>query len=114
MFFEVRDELFTDCDHCLEQWLSDLTADERVGGIDDVVVAYVICIAQHDTAMSQSVGSDHALIVSMVLIEAYQSSEQGDAKLLKGGVVGLLAALWINAADEDAGIAAGTGRLVLL
>ena len=58
-------------------------------------------------------GGSHALVITMVLIKANQSSEQGDAKLLKRGMVVLAAALWGNIADEDVRIgehmATGTG-----
>ena len=68
VLFEVRNELFADCDHRLEQRLADLVADERIGGVDDVAIADAVRILESDSAMGQSVGGDHALIVSMVLV----------------------------------------------
>ena len=82
VLFEVRNELFADCDHRLEQRLADLVADEQIGGVDDVAVAGAVRILERDAAMGQSVGGDHTLIISIVLVEAGQSGEQGEAKLL--------------------------------
>ncbi|KAI0289047.1 hypothetical protein BC826DRAFT_639494 [Russula brevipes] len=105
MLFEVRNELLADRGHRFKQRLSDLVADKWIGGIDDVAIADAVLIFESDAAVGQSVGGEHALIVGVVLVEADQSSEQGEAKLFKRGVVGVGAALRIDVAEEDTRIA---------
>lgn len=97
--FEVCDELPADHDHCLEQRLANLVADERIGGVDDVAIADAVFIFKCGTTIGQSVGGDHALVIGVVLVEADQGSKQGDAKLLKRGVVGVSAALGTDAVE---------------
>ena len=80
-------------------------ADEQVSGFDDVAIADAVLILERNATVCQAVGGDNALVTSMVPVEADQSGEQYDAKLIERGVVGLLAALRIDVAEEDAGIA---------
>jgi hypothetical protein len=105
MLFEVCNELPANRDHRLEQRLANLVADERIGGIDDVAIADAVFIFKRGATVGQCVGGDHALVIGVVLVEANQSCEQGDAKLLKRGVVGVGAAPRIDVAEEDTRIA---------
>src|SRR5713101_7736673 len=68
MLVKVGDHLLPNRDHRIQQQFANLVPDEGILRINDITIAYVILVLERNTMVSETMGSNHALVVGVILV----------------------------------------------